>query len=208
MSHTLQLFVRSWKSGIHAYRASVPNPSVQQLCWPVLNRETSCSVVTTGEVGIAQAHGSVGSSCSHSQSHGWDAWMNGQEESQVPVTNTKPIPWFYSLTPLESICLLFLFLWTYKYPWVPRLVAGQPDREEQRIVLTQPYLYPDPAEDGALLSGVSSTLAVGSKGHYMSCAVSARGLGCPQVFKMALDTCAQAPESFPTYMKFSHLNQK
>lgn len=42
VSHALQIFVCSWKSGIYTYRASMPN-SVQHLCWPALESERPSS---------------------------------------------------------------------------------------------------------------------------------------------------------------------
>lgn len=127
MSHTLQLFVCSWKSGIHTYRASIPNPSVQWLCWPILKSERSCSVATVGDVGVAQTHRSVGSSGSYSQSQGWDAWTNGQEDLmfQCPIPNLLHdfIHWlFWSPSPSSFSFAGRINNWDFTVLWQPNLM--------------------------------------------------------------------------------------
>lgn len=160
VSRTLQVFVCSWKSGIHAYTASTPNPSVQQLCWPILKTERSCSVVTAVDVGRTGTW-SGGSSGSHSQSQG--------EGSQVPVSNIKAIKFFYSLTIMESISLLFLFCWTCKSRGSPTWPAGAQDCPDWALPLPWCELSHRLAEDGALISVASVNFGCGSQRDVLCC---------------------------------------
>lgn len=174
VSHTLQIFVCSWKSGICTYRASKPNP-VQHLCWPTLKSERLSSDLLQENMELHLRVWIVQAILPRAR-----AGMPEEEESQVPVPSTKSITWFYALTHL---CPCFSFILWLKY-W--RTYQGLRTMQEKHNCISA---------GSALVSAafVSSWLLV-PNGILCSCAVSARCLACPQVFKMVPDSSNQETE--------------